>query len=126
MKLSRVMIVEDDTIMLFLQKKLVIKEKLDLSPLTFMNGRRALDFLLSPASGEGSFLILLDINMPVMNGWEFLDALSGEEAASRVKVVVITSSVDRADREKAFSYPLVVDYKIKPLLNLAEIKGFVE
>ncbi len=82
----------------------------------FMRAKDALDFL---ASGEvvGPTLVLLDINMPVMNGFDFLDAYEKLPIASRptMMVVMLTSSMDERDRQRAFSYASVKDYVRKPI-----------
>ena len=60
-----------------------------------------LDYILANKDKDKVFLILLDINMPVMNGWEFLDQLNTIVIKPLVKVVIVTSSIDSADKDKA-------------------------
>ncbi|WP_291010021.1 response regulator [Hydrogenophaga sp.] len=80
---------------------------------------RAQDALAFLASGElvEPALVLLDINMPVMNGFDFLDAYEQLPIASRanVMVVMLTSSIDQRDRQRAFFYASVKDYLRKPI-----------
>jgi CheY-like chemotaxis protein len=80
---------------------------------------RAQDALAFLASGElvKPALVLLDINMPVMNGFDFLDAYERLPMAVRanVMVVMLTSSIDERDRQRAFSYDSVKDYMRKPI-----------
>lgn len=115
----KVMIVEDDPMVSFLHKALVVKRNICSSPKDFMNGVEALDYLLEDSKKEQDsfYLILLDINMPLMNGWEFLEALKNCEVANRTEVIIVTSSPDREDREKARNCKLVTDYIEKPLVN---------
>ncbi|MCU0335265.1 MAG: hypothetical protein MUF62_09480, partial [Chitinophagaceae bacterium] len=54
----------------------------------------------------------------VMNGWEFLEALAITNLSSQVLVVIVTSSVDMADRLKAQRYAHVIDYVTKPVDDL--------
>lgn len=58
-------------------------------------------------------LILLDINMPGMNGWDFLDHF--QKMGKEIAVYILTSSIDSADYRKAESYKLVKKYIEKPL-----------
>ncbi|MDO8994191.1 MAG: response regulator, partial [Daejeonella sp.] len=102
-------------IFLIIQKRMVVMSGLHDSPLVFINGREALDFIQASADEDRSFLILLDINMPVMNGWEFLDTISGTFSIDRVRVVVVSSSVNVVDKEKANQYRHVISYLEKPI-----------
>ncbi len=83
------------------------------------NGREALDYIDEHVNGSDSrFLVLLDINMPVMNGWEFLDQLQERDYADGVYVVMVSSSVDASDIQKSKEYTQVIDYIEKPLTNV--------
>lgn len=120
----KVLIIDDDPIVSFIHKSLVVKRNICSSPKNFSNGIEALDFLHVDSSKEQDthYLILLDINMPLMNGWEFLDALKDMEVARRAQVVVVTSSPDKEDWEKANNLDLVAYYIEKPLANLDPVK----
>lgn len=109
------LIVDDDPVILMIHRLKVVKSGLDNEPLEFMNGRPALDYLHEHQSNGSHFLVLLDINMPVMNGWEFLDAIGDSEFKSKVNVAIVTSSVNHEDKEKAAQYSEVFSYLIKPL-----------
>lgn len=61
------------------------------------------------------FLVFLDINMPVMNGWGFLDELQTFAREDNTQVFVVTSSIDRADVEHAKQYALVKRFLSKPV-----------
>ena len=81
------------------------------------NGRHAFDALLRAEGRSAALpdLILLDLNMPVMDGWEFLDAFSAHAWYKGVCVCVLTSSIHPGDIEKAKSYPDVKGYFSKPI-----------
>lgn len=119
-----VFIVDDDKIIRLVHRKMVLKSNFHSDPLSFPGGKDALDYILNNNSITKTFCIFLDINMPSMNGWEFLDAISRSEIAARILVFMITSSVDKADKEKAKTYPLVIDFLEKPfnLKKLEELK----
>ena len=75
----------------------------------------ALEYLDANASEETIFLILLDINMPVMNGWEFLNAIGDRSYLDRVNVVMVSSATEESEMRKAHTYQQVIDYQQKPL-----------
>ena len=86
---------------------------------TYENGQPALEALLR-AKGEPAALpdlILLDLNMPVMDGWEFLEAFSAHAWHKSICVCVLTSSIHPEDREKAQAYNEVLGYFSKPIDN---------
>jgi len=62
-------------------------------------------------------IILLDLNMPVMDGWEFLEIFQQRfpEFAAKTKIFILSSSINPSDREKAKSESNVVDFLSKPL-----------
>lgn len=57
-------------------------------------------------------ILLLDLNMPVMNGWQFLQKM--KEKKIDTKVIILTSSTSILDKEKAKDFKNVIDYYIKP------------
>lgn len=111
----RTLIVDDDSIIIFIHKKLVGRCGFPLAPETYLNGREALDNLMSTADASTLTLVLLDINMPVMSGWEFLDAIQDQPFAKLMKVAMVTSSVDASDKLKAKTYPQVIGFLEKPI-----------
>ncbi|WP_298247441.1 response regulator [uncultured Christiangramia sp.] len=111
----RTIIIDDDDIVTFLQKKIVSKSGLDTDPLVFKDAYKALEFLEHEASQEEEYLIMLDINMPGISGWEFLDHIKKLPLDERLHVVMATSSIDRKDKREAANDPHVVDFIEKPL-----------
>ena len=72
-------------------------------------------------------VILLDINMPVVQGWFFLYAIQdllSDEMKRNVRIYVVTSSISELDRLKALSYPIVREFVNKPL-NLEKIRSIM-
>lgn len=109
-----IVIIDDDAVVLFLHKILVQKSPLP-SPLhCFDNGTEAYSFL-SKRKSKNPILVLLDINMPEMSGWDFLDRINNEGYDQNVWVVMVTSSINSSDRKRADKYPQVIDYLEKPL-----------
>ncbi len=102
-----------------LHKRLVQKEGLHPSPQSCDNGESALKLMGNTCTVDSKCILLLDINMPVMNGWELLDKLHEHDDTSRkIVVVMVTSSVDPVDRIKAQKYQNVVGFVEKPLSPL--------
>lgn len=89
------------------------------NPITFISAPLALDWLIQNDYKGEKNLILLDINMPDMNGWEFLDALEINALKSEIRVVLVSSSTDPFDIEKSKNYERVVAYIEKPMRKSA-------
>lgn len=113
-KKLEILIVEDDQIVSRLHKfSLSTCFKGDIKVCD--NGREAIDHLDSVADQKDEILVLLDLNMPVMNGWEFLEISLSKHYAGKLHVIVVTSSSIKDDREKALDYYHVKAYYSKPL-----------
>lgn len=121
--LDRILCVDDDPITLMLCKKVIIKSSFSNEIITAQNGEEALIYFntirhAQTKSNEQPQLIFLDLNMPVMGGWEFLDHFSSPEFSefnTTVKVVVLSSTIDPEDLEKTKQYPIVIDFLSKPI-----------
>ncbi|WP_339921764.1 response regulator [uncultured Cyclobacterium sp.] len=108
-----IILVDDDPIVILLQKKLMEKAGISQQIISFNNGEEVLEFFEKKDSGN-QFLMFLDINMPGLSGWEVLDELENIEIPFELKVIIITSSIEDSDRLKAKSYERVVDFWVKP------------
>ncbi len=122
--LEKVLCVDDDPITLMLCKKVILKAHLSNEIDSAINGEDALNYFdsliaeNSPGSENYPQLIFLDLNMPVMNGWEFLDIFSKNQYAqhfSRTKVIVLSSTIDPNDIDKSKEYPMVIEFLSKPI-----------
>lgn len=95
---------------------------------SFLNGKIAIDRLESVLNSNytDAFpgVIFLDINMPVMNGWEFLDSIEQRGFKQRIdaRIYIVSSSIDKSDFEKAKTYSNVADYLVKPLSKTDFVK----
>ncbi len=127
----RTIIIDDDEIVNFLQKKHVTKSGLDSNPIVFRDAEEALHFLIQNSHSDIDYLIMLDINMPNMTGWEFLEKLKDIPGHQQCHVVMATSSIDRKDKRMAADDEHVVDFIEKPVTarhceKLKGIKRFSE
>ncbi|MFP5039462.1 response regulator [Parasediminibacterium sp. JCM 36343] len=111
----KVLIVDDDPTIKLLHRAIVVKSNLSAQPLVFGDGKAAFDYFSTQYDENENYLILLDINMPVMNGWDFLGAIQDFSFANKLRVIMVTSSVDSADKENAKQFPQVIGYLEKPL-----------
>ncbi|MCK0144724.1 response regulator [Arenibacter sp. F26102] len=110
----RLLQIDDDPVILFLHNKLFSKytnSKID----QFKNGKLALDHILDNNGPDISYMLLLDINMPVMNGWEFMDEICNHGLEKSISVIILTSSADYADLDKSKTYANIVHFIQKPL-----------
>ncbi len=114
MKLE-VIIIDDDEIVIMIQKKMIINSSFNDRPLAFLNGKLGLDYIVKDNDADKLYFIFLDIHMPVMNGWEFLDAINQTPFAGNVLVAVLSSSTNESDKQKALQYTQVTGYLEKPV-----------
>lgn len=108
-------LVDDDEVVLFLHRMLLERSNLPSPSGIFHNGKEALDFISNEPPRRTPCVVFLDINMPVMNGWEFLEAVQKEGFRDKIFVVMVTSSINSQDVHTASKYPQVIDYIEKPL-----------
>ena len=116
-KVNRVLLVDDDEDANFYQQNLIKKagfaEKVDIA----YNGKEALDYLNACIKGKQPLpeIIFLDLNMPQMNGWNFLEKYNqlDEAIKSKIVLIILTSSVNPDDAERAGKTPEVKGYQNK-------------
>lgn len=127
----KTLIVDDDEVVILIHTQMIKMSGMDSSPLSFVNGKTAFDYI-SQAPKDENFLILLDLNMPIWNGWDLLNALKTLSNKNNLYVVIVTSSVDKVDYDRSKNYEQVIDYiekslsidKCKKLMALPQIEKF--
>ncbi len=112
---ARTLIIDDDPGVVFLHKIIVRESNLCSNPKTFLDATDALDFIISLDTTSNRFLIFLDINMPKLNGWEFLKLLIEKVKHADIKVIMVTSSLSKSEREKSKEFEVVIDFWEKPM-----------
>lgn len=87
----------------------------------FVNPENGLEYFQTEFSNlkDTSALLLLDINMPIMSGWEFLEMFDNLsfEIKDRVKICILSSSIDERDKERSYANKNVLDFLVKPLTD---------
>ena len=118
-KRDRVILIDDDTDDNFLHRRLIEKSGLATTIVTKKEALEALEYLKSKTDRKIPHpdLIFLDISMPGMNGWEFLDAYCklDKELQNRSVITILTTSEDPEHKARALSYNVVADFRTKPL-----------
>ena|SRR6218665_1442654 len=120
MKFNDVFVVDDDKIFHFIIKKLLVNNNINVTPFFFENGLQAIEGIKSKIDREESQpdLILLDINMPILDGWQFLEEFKSikNKIQKEVVIYIISSSDNTVDRNRANDFKdEIKDYYLKPI-----------
>ena len=115
-----IMLVEDDKVDSMTVKRALKEINVSNSLITAENGEQALEYLRDDTNTLPC-IILLDLNMPRMNGIEFLHSAKQDERLKKIPVVVLTTSKEERDRMNSFNLG-VAGYMIKPV----DYKQFVD
>ncbi len=127
MKIDIACIIDDDPVFVFGTKKIMELANFSSSIMVFHNGHEALQNL-KPIIEKGENIpevILLDLNMPIMDGWEFLDEFIEIPTSKQITIYIVTSSVDPADSKRAEKYDNVSNYLVKPIRS-EDLKSILE
>lgn len=116
-KKIKIMLIDDNKIDLFIHNEFIRKMNIASSVTQYAFAKEALEFLQNNDSSKWPELILLDIHMPIMNGFDFLEEYRELPLYIRqnCKVVIVSSSLDKGDMIKAKENVLVLDLFEKPL-----------
>jgi CheY-like chemotaxis protein len=122
---NKILCVDDDPLTLMLNKKAISKTLNSEQIHTATNGKEAL--LYFNEQKDHPELIFLDLNMPVMDGWEFLDYFTETMGSDieNIKIIILSSSVNPEDYKKAKTYPVVIEFLNKPITqsDLEKVKS---
>ena len=116
---KRFIVIDDDSINNLLCSKNIKKNIPDAEVITFTEAEKGLDYIKSNFSkpNMGSAILFLDINMPIMSGWEFMQQFEKVDTVikNQISIYILSSSIHQDDKQKAKNHPDVVDYIEKPL-----------
>lgn len=121
-ELKTVMLIDDDETTNFLNSYFISQLDTRIKIITMHNGKEAMDYLeANKYKSFGPCLIILDTNMPIMTGWEFLEvyeAKANTELKEQITIVMVTALESKDVVEEALAMPNVVDTVQKPLSDL--------
>ena len=122
-------IIDDDPIFVYGTKRIIKEVDFAESIIVYTNGQEALDGLTKICVAKEPLpdVIFLDLNMPILNGWEFLNEFKNcqSKRSKSITIYIISSSVDPRDLERVKDYNQVDNYILKPITpdDLAKILG---
>ena len=112
-----IMMIDDNRIDLFIHNEFVKKMGIAHTVIEYTFAKEALKYLEEADIEKWPQVILLDIHMPIMNGFEFLDKFSAFETSlkEKCKIIIVSSSLDTGDINKTKNNPLVIGLMEKPI-----------
>ncbi|HRJ30320.1 MAG TPA: response regulator [Cyclobacteriaceae bacterium] len=112
-------LIDDDEIFQFTTSRIIKLTNLPFNITQFFNGEQAMTYLSNNAQQPDKLpdIILLDINMPVIDGWMFLDEFKtlAKKLKKKITIYMVSSSIAPEDIRRAKSNPFVSDYLVKPV-----------
>lgn len=126
--LHTVLLVDDDEISNYITESLIEELNITQEIAVATDGQQALTYLqqhpIVKGQAEGHILVLLDLNMPVMDGFEFMGEYQHQSWKDKVSVIMLTSSSNPKDKARAKDYPFAA-YLQKPF-SQEDLKKIVE
>jgi CheY-like chemotaxis protein len=107
--IMKLFLIDDEQVVNFITKRLLSQLTNDIEVVDFTDSQKALEQL----QVETPDIVFLDLHMPKINGWEFLEEM--KHLGLQHKVVILSSSVSAVDQERAADYPNVVEFIEKPV-----------
>ena len=116
-KIGLIYIIDDDDIFVFVLRKLLQKSKRFDEVINIGNGLEAIDLLVNEFETNKKLpdIIFLDLNMPVLDGWQFLDQVEKLPFTELLRIYIISSSIDVKEIENSKTYSTVKSFVSKPL-----------
>jgi CheY-like chemotaxis protein len=119
--MRKIAVIDDDDVFQLIIRKQIEMNNFDYEILTFSNGQEAINFLNQNIDNRSLLpdLIMLDVNMPIKDGWEFLEEyqLLNDDIKSSINLYMVTSSVIQSDIDKARRDENILAFISKPITN---------
>lgn len=111
------LLIDDDQVFNFIHKKQIMRSKIEKDIVDYTSPFKALDYLKNISFDQLPDVILLDINMPELNGFEFVERLIKErhEIEDKLNIFVVTSSLNPTDYQKAKKFDCIKGFYDKPI-----------
>lgn len=129
--MKTIFLIDDDPVFVYLTKKIICSINGGCEIREFADGELAID-KLREISGEADLLpdiIFVDLSMPVMDGWEFLNEYDQlwPQLSKPIELFIVSSSISPQEVERSKTYRAVTDFLIKPVAKgkIAEIMSHV-
>src|SRR6218665_331742 len=106
-------IIDDDPIYQILINKIIALSDTDYEIIRFKNGKEALDSFTHDSNSLPE-IILLDLEMPIMDGWDFMSEID-KHVTDQTAIYIVSSSISYEDKEKAKTFPKIKGYFSKPI-----------
>jgi len=112
-----VIIIDDDPLLRLIVERMMVSIDSSLNFISCENGREGLNKLNDHLESASECIVLLDLNMPVLDGWQFLDEVQSRRLSDHpiVTFYILSSSTDKSDIEKSKQYSCVRKFYHKPL-----------
>ena len=116
-EVNNLALVDDDSVFVFITSKIIKQSNMVRNLQVFENGMDALTFLKENPDKHDILpdIILLDLSMPIMDGWQFLDEYAKLKIRKTITIYICSSSISPGDLNKAKSINAVSEYIIKPI-----------
>jgi len=128
-KINTLCVIDDDDIYTFTIKRIIAKAEVAEKTIFFHNGQVAIDFFHNCLELISNLpdMILLDLNMPVLDGWQFLDEFIKlvPRLGKKILIYIVSSSIDEDDFKRAKAMEQVSDFIVKPL-NAGDLRNIVD
>jgi CheY-like chemotaxis protein len=118
-QIKKTCIIDDDDVYIYAIKRLMSLQNLCDDVIVFKNGREAVDYFINNQQDPSLLpdIILIDVNMPVLDGWGFIDEYMSNDfqKLKEADLYMISSSIDPRDVKKAEALPIIKKYIFKPI-----------